>query len=236
MTDISNWNYYYKLTPSRVLNDSNMLYSPKVNPEGNVMCMHYCQDQVYRPGRELIDQELIGWFFNREIRFLQELSNLNSTPKIYEIDTKNKCVFIEWNKETLSQIIFDDNRNIDNELPNWKTQIYNILKDFKQKDYYKLALYPHCFYISIDGELKTIDYYSVVPVNERYIERKIIESIIGKEGAYRFDQSTENGIIDFKKFFEITVRQHLTNYWPNSPFPNFFEEIYLNDQLEQSNI
>jgi len=65
MTDISNWNYYYKLTPSRVLNDSNMLYSPKVNPEGNVMCMHYCQDQVYRPGRELIDQELIGWFFNR---------------------------------------------------------------------------------------------------------------------------------------------------------------------------
>lgn len=233
---MSNWNYYYKLTATKNLCDSNMLYSPKINPEGNIMCMDYCQDSIYRPDKELINQELLNWFYNREIRFLQELTNLKSTPKIYEIDTKNNRVFIEWNKETLSQIIFDDNRNIDTELPTWQRQIYNILKDFKTKEYYKLALYPHCFYISKDGELKTIDYYSVVPVSERFIERRIIESIIGKDGAYRFDQSTDDGIIDFKKFFEITVKKHLTNYWPNSPFPNFFEEIYLNDQLEHRNI
>lgn len=236
MTDISNWNYYYKLSLNKHPCDSNMLYSPKVNPEGNIMCMDYRQDPVYRPNVEFINSELIDWFYQREIRFIQELSDLDSTPKIFEIDEKNNRIFIEWNKETLSQIVFDDNRNLDEELPTWQKQIYKILENLKLKSYYKLALYPHCFYVSKDGKLKTIDYYSVVPMNERFIERNIIESIIGKGGAYRFDQSTKDGIIDFKKFFEITVRKHLVDYWPNSPFSNFFEEIYLNDQLEQSNI
>jgi hypothetical protein len=65
----------------------------------------------------------------------------------------------------------------------------------------------------------------VVPYSERFIERKVIEGIIGKDGAYRFDESTDNGYIDFKKFFEITVTQHLTRYWPDSPFAEIFREI-----------
>jgi hypothetical protein len=229
MTDISNWNYYYKLTPEGYPHDSNLLYSPLVNPEGNVMCMHYCQDPVYRPDGRKIDKELIDWFYAREIKFIQDLSDLNSTPNIYEIDTTNNHVFIEWNKETLSQIVFDSNRSLDNEFPIWKEKLHSILKNIKQKNYYKMALYPHCFYISKDGELKTIDYYSVVPFSERFIERKVIEGVIGAQGAYRFDDCTQDGMIDFKKFFEITVNSHLTKYWPNSPVPTFFKEIYLND-------
>ena len=79
---------------------------------------------------------------------------------------------------------------------------------------------------SKDGKLKTIDYYSVVPYTEQYIDRKVIEGVIGKDGAYRFDESTSNGVVDFKQFFEITVNTHLSRYWPSSPFPTFFKEIY----------
>ena len=65
-----------------------------------------------------------------------------------------------------------------------------------------------------------------MPYEERFIERRIIESIIGKDGAYRFDESTTDGQIDFKKFFEITVTRHLTRYWPSTIFADVFEEIY----------
>ena len=62
------------------------------------------------------------------------------------------------------------------------------------------------------------------------IEESLLKSgIIGKDGAYRFDESTNNGYIDFKKFFEITVTRHLERFWPNSLFGKLFKEIYQNE-------
>lgn len=226
MTDISNWSYYYKMKPCGSLGTSNMLYVPKINPEKNVMCMCYTLDPNYKDNDNVIGEDLLEWFFNREVKFLNKFSNLNTTPIIYDIDFDKRKIFIEWNKETLSQILYDPNRNLDKEFPNWKEKIRSFLITTKENSFYKMAMYPHCFYISKDKQLKTIDYYSVVPFEERYIERKIIESIIGKDGAYRFDESTTNGVIDFKKFFEITVTQHLRRYWPTNIFSDTFYEIY----------
>lgn len=229
MTDTSNWAYYYKLNPDGTPTSSNLLYSPTVNAEQTVMCMHYCTDTEYRKDDPVINDELLQWFFNREVKFLNELSHLKTTPAVYDVDFKNRKVFIEWNKETLSQILYS-NRNLDHEITDWKNQIRDFLISTKENNFYKMAMYPHCFYISKDNILKTIDYYSVVPYSERFIERKIIEGIIGKDGAYRFDESTDDtGCIDFKKFFEITVTRHLTRYWPDSPFSDIFREIYNNE-------
>jgi hypothetical protein len=191
--------------------------------------MHYCIDPEYRTDETntQVNEELIQWFFDREIKFLNQLSHLKTTPAVYDIDLKNRKVFIDWNKETLSQVLFTPGRNIDNELPNWQEQIRDFLIATKENKFWKMALYPNCFYISKDGVLKTIDYYSVVPYEDQFIERKMIEGIIGKHGAYRFDASTdENGYIDFKKFFEITVTKHLSMIWPNNIFANVFNEVY----------
>jgi hypothetical protein len=48
MTDTNSWNYYYKLNPDGKPNTSNLLYSPKINQEQTVMCMHYYTDKFYR--------------------------------------------------------------------------------------------------------------------------------------------------------------------------------------------
>jgi hypothetical protein len=233
MIDTSNWNYYYKLNTNGVPHSSNLLYTPTVNPEGTVMCMHYCNDPIYRSDEDAqIGEDLIQWFFEREIKFLNKFIHLDTTPEVYDVDHANRKVYIEWNKETLSQILFTPGRILDNELPDWQEQIKSFLVATKENNFWKMALYPHCFYISKNGKLKTIDMYSVVPYEERYIERKIIEGVIGKHGAYRFDQSTDdNGYIDFKKFFEITVTKHLSMTWPYYIFRDAFEEIY-NDRLE----
>jgi hypothetical protein len=228
MTDTSDWNYYYKLNNDGRAHSSNLLYTPTVNPEQTVMCMNYCNDTVYRSDEDTqVNEDLIQWFFEREVKFLNQLSDLKTTPKLYDVDLKNRKIFIEWNKETLSQILFTPSRNLDNELPNWQEQIRDFLMITKENKFWKMALYPHCFYISKDSTLKTIDYYSVVPFEEQFIERKIIEGVIGKHGAYRFDASTdENGFIDFKKFFEITVTKHLSMTWPNNIFAEVFQEVF----------
>jgi hypothetical protein len=227
MINTTDWKYYYKLTHQREPVESNLLYTPTVSPDGDMMCMHYCVDKQYRSNTPSeLSEELVDWFFHREVRFLTEFKHFDFTPTVYEIDLVNKKIIIEWNKETLSQIVFDSDRSLDQELPDWQEQVKNILINTKKFEHYKMSLYPHCFFISKEGKLKTIDYYAVVPYNERFIERHIIEGVIGPQGAYRFDKSTENGRLDFKKFFEITLTHHLKNYWPTSPFSKLFEEVY----------
>ena len=137
MTDTSNWQYYYKLGPNRIHNTSNMLYSPLVNSEQNIMCMHYATDPVYRKDETPIDEDLLQWFFDREVKFIMELSHLKTTPALYEVDLKNRKIFIEWNKETLSQTLFTDGRNIDEEFPDWQEQIRDFLIATKENEFYK---------------------------------------------------------------------------------------------------
>jgi hypothetical protein len=229
MTDTTNWNYYYKLNPNGSPWSSNMLYTPRINPEQTVMCAHYCNDPIYRPTEDsIIQEELIDWFFHRDVKFLNQLSHLKTTPTLYEVDTTNRKIFMEWNKETFSQILFTPGRNLDIEVPNWKEQIKEFFVSTKANKFWKLSLYPNCFFVTKDGQLKAIDNYAVVPYEERFIERKLIEGIIGKDGAYRFNYSTdEKGFIDFKKFFEITVTKHLQEKsWGNTVFADIFKEVY----------
>jgi hypothetical protein len=214
-----NWQYYHKLNFNGDAVESNLLYTPTISPKGDIMCMHFCIDKKYRSNTpDSLTQDLVDWFFDREIRFLNSLSHLKCTPTLYDVDEKNKKLFIEFNKETLSQILFDKKRNIDEEIPDWEEQIFNIIEEFTEAEHYKLSLYPHCFFLSRDNKIKTIDYYPVIPYSEPFIERKIIEGVIGRGGAYRFDESTKDGYIDFRKFYDITITRHLDQYWPRNPF------------------
>lgn len=222
----SNWNYYYKRTAIHNASSSNMLYSALMNPDKTILCKHYCINEDYQGVQPGITQEIVDFFYAREVQFLEKLQHLSCTPKLLEIDRANNKVFIEWNTETLAQIIFDPNRSLSEEVPNWKNQLYNVVKEFKDSNHYKLALYPHCFFINKNGIIKTIDYYSVVPHDDCFIERNLIAGMIGDEGAYRFDQSTTDGVIDLKEFFNLTMNVHLPKYWPDCPFPDFFNRLY----------
>jgi hypothetical protein len=232
MTDTSAWERYYKLNPDGNPWPSNMLYTPTVNPEQTIMCAHYCIDPAYRPRETLtVPEDLIDWFFQRDVKFLNQLSHLKTTPILYDVDYTNRKIFTEWNKETLSQILFTPGRSLDDELPDWKEQMKDFFISTKVNNFWKVSLYPNCFFISKDRVLKTIDNYGIVPYEERFMERKIIQGIIGKDGAYRFDQSTDNdGVIDFKKFFEITVTKHLPERsWGTTVFADIFKEVFDNE-------
>jgi len=222
----SNWTYYYKLSTDGTPCESNLLYVPLVNPQQDVMCMHYAINTEYQQYIDTVPQDVVDYFFEKELRLITRAQNLQCTPKVLDVDQANRKIFIEWNKETLSQIVNDKTRSLDTELPDWKDCIFNVLKELKDNEYWKVALYPHCFFLNKEGVLKTIDYYAVIPYEERYLERAVIEKIIGPGGAYRFDEATTDGIIDFKKFYDITMTRHLGNFWKDNPFPKFYERLH----------
>jgi hypothetical protein len=221
-----NWKYFYKIVDGRP-NTTNLLYTPLINETEDVMCMLWDENSLYQENTRLT-ADLVNFFFEREVKYLTTFQGKPWAPKLIDVDLQNRKIFIEWNKETLNTIMFTPGKDLDEECPDWKEQIFEILKDILDSGYYKMALYPHCFFIDTKGKIKTFDLYSVIERDNPYIERRLIEGMIGEQSTGRFDDSTSDGVINFETFFKITLTDHLSKTWPANPFPEYYKRL-IND-------
>jgi len=219
------WQPFYKIR-NGIYSTTNMLYTPLINPEGNVMCMDWSLDNPYHGNAVGRTTELIDFFFEREVKYINIFKDYPWAPMILDIDVDNKKIFIEWNKETLNTLLFVHNVTVDSICSDWKDQQYNILKDIRDAGYYKMALYPHCFFLDKNNKLKTFDFYGCVEIDNPYIEYSKIEGIIGVDSGNRFNSATTDGVIDFSVFFKNTLLTHLVNIWPDNPFPEIYRKLY----------
>jgi len=228
MIDISNWHYFYKLDVSGNPVTTNMLYTPIVNPEENIMCMLYDETHTYQTTNKrpygVLKKDLVDFFFEREVKNLVKFQGKKWMPKLIDVDIDKRRVFIEYHPDTINRILITG-RNLDTECPDWQEQMFDFLKEIDDLGTYKVSLYPHCFYIK-DGILKTFDFYACMEKDSPYISKQLLSGIIGMDSTNRFDRATnENGDVDFKIFYKITLQEQLALRWPVNPFPEFYNRI-----------
>lgn len=220
------WNYLHKVNYERrdKLSPTNMLYTPYVSPDGNSLLMHFDAESEYQKYNKKLNKELVKFFFEKELENLQKFQSYNWCPKLIEYDKQKQTILIEFNKETLNRIVTDDNRSLD-EYPSWKTCIEKMLTDLYNEGYYKMSLYPHCFFIGQDQSLKTLDFYAVLKMGE-VIDREFISGMIGDGSVDRFNFATVDNKIIFDKFFEYTMKYQLNSTWgDNHPFKDMYDRL-----------
>lgn len=222
MIDTTGWSYVYKITDGYP-NPTNMLYTPMVNPEGTVMCMLWDHTSPYQTNEKLT-AELIDFFFKREVTYLTLFQGYSWCPKILDIEERK--IFIEWNNKTLNTVLYQDQQDICEVCPDWKDQIFTILKDIVDDGYYKTALYPHCFFIDNTGQIKTFDFYGCIESMYPYVKLKDVEGMIGHQSVHRFAAVTEGELLNLGKFFKSTMQTHLSNSWPDNPFPEYYKRLF----------
>ncbi len=220
---MSEWRYYYKIDPeynSRVGN--NMLYTPTIN--GVEMCMHYDHTSEYQKASTRTDftEELLGFFFERELEHLTKFQSYSWAPKLLHSDINERKIHIEFPGETLNDILYTG-RILINEVPNYEEQIYNIIKDIYDAGYYKMSLYPHCFFV-VDGKIKTFDFYACVSRSDPYLSKARLQGMMGNDSAKRFEEATEGDKVNFDIFFKRLLSTHVK--WPNNLFPRIHERLY----------
>jgi hypothetical protein len=219
MTDISNWNFYYKMTDKNPKSTSNLMYTPLINPEGNIMCMLWDEKSSYQKNNKNLTKDLIDFFFVRELKYINIFQKYNWAPRL--LDVEDNKIFIEFSENSMNKIQYSGEKLI----PSWKEQLFQILKDIDDAGYYKMSLYPHCFYI-VDDTIRTIDFYACIEKNDCFIQRNKIEGMIGSDSTGRFDGSTIGDKIDFRIFIKKTMCEHLASVWNDNPFPEFYKRLY----------
>lgn len=222
------WEYLFKINPyDFTLCSTNVLYVPTLNEDKTVMCMHFDEDaEEYMQGScvpRTLDLE--EQWFRRELKYLTIFQGQPWCPNILHVDERNRKIYIEYHKETINHICFDENRNLNDEYPDWKEQLFDVIKSIMDQGYYKCSLYPHCFYFDEHKVLKTIDFYATIEKDNHMMHKDIITPIIGVDSHHRYIEAQRGDYYDFEYFYKRTIQQHLT--WPEDVMHGFYKDLFV---------
>jgi len=162
------YEYYWNNIPGVGLSRNNLIYTSLISEDKKTFVQWYFNDVNYHKDQnEVVDPTLMKDKWNREICYLYQMSAYfpEHVPKIKEIDTENKKIYLEvdgtdfWNRAGCLT------ENYDSVLPDWQEQMLDILQAYKALGWYKFSLHPSSYFI-VDGKLKSINYFFVYSESE----------------------------------------------------------------------
>jgi hypothetical protein len=184
---------------------TNDVYVAIVSPDKDILCMDFGHPRVTSHN---------DFFFKRELEYLDRFKNKSWAPEVLKIDIELKQIFIKWYQDSCNSIIYSGN-NLDEACPQWREQLGAIVRDVLSEGVYKMTLYPHCFYIDNDQNLRTIDFYACVDKDKPAISFDTIGHIMSKKSAHRWIEAQTGDVINFEVFFNRAIETHITD-WPNT--------------------
>ena len=210
--------------------ETNLIYTPLINPEGTIMCMWFDHTNRYQnediaywlPSRPFYTKEMVKFFFDREVEYLTAFKDKPWAPTILEVDYDKQQIFFKWQGKSLNHVIFGGG-DLNEYCPFWQEQMADIIKDVVASGYYKVSLYPHCYYVE-DDVLKTFDFYGSVKQSDPYVLLDHIRGMIGETSGPRFVEATEGNKLNIGILFKRALEEYVE--WPNDALKNVYKELY----------
>jgi len=223
---IDNWTPFYKYSEDGVGGKmSQQTYEPLISPDGKTFCANYDWKNEYQrkwqPDRVGYTQDVVEYFFNKEIEYVTRFKDKPFSPQVLDIDYVNKRIFYNWGV-TCNELLYGNAGQIPS---NWKEQVYNTIIDLYNNGVYKLTMYPHCFYVD-NGQLRTIDWYGCVEVDDPLIETKYMDGIIHSTAQFRLDETGDliNGKYNLELMFKGSLGTHVL--WGKENMRWIYKEIF----------
>jgi hypothetical protein len=221
------FNPYLKLTESGEPSMAQQTYEPLISTDGTVFCKNYSwpntYQYMYEKERPLYTNELVEWFFLNEVRWIEHFKDKPYAPEIIDIDLSKRKIYIKWYKESCNQIIYGKKYWPENV---WLKQIKDIVIDQYNEGVYKLTMYPHCHYIDNNNNMRAIDWYGCVPVNNPYIKSKYMDGIVHETARFRLEETgpAQNDLLNLETMFKRSLSTHVM--WGNQNMNYIYKEIF----------
>lgn len=224
---ISNWIPFYKYTEDGVPGAmSQQTYEPLISPDGKTFCANYDWQNTYQrkwqPDRVGYTQDVVEYFFFKEVEYAHRFLGRSWAPEIEEIDIANKRIFYKWNGPTCNEILYTGGK-----LPKfWKNDVHHMIMNAYESGVYKLTMYPHCCFYDNNGVLRTIDMYGCVEVSDPFIEAKYMDGIIHSTAQFRLDETGElvNGKYNLETMFKRSLGTHVK--WGTDTLEFIYKDMF----------
>jgi len=224
---ISDWKPFYKYSEDGAYGQmAQQTYEPLISPDGKTFCANYDwknkYQRIWQPDRVGYTQDVVEYFFAKEIEYMTKFKDKPYAPTILDIDYANKRIFYSWGT-SCNELIYGNKGTMPMD---WQAQVSNMLLDAYKDGVYKLTMYPHCFYVDSHDQLHTIDWYGCVEVTDPFIEAKYMDGIIHATAQSRLDETGElvNGKYNLELMFKGSLGTHVL--WGEENMQWIYKEIF----------
>ena len=221
------WSPYLKLSEEGYPCMAQQTYEPLVSSDGKTFCKNYAWPNDYQhletTERPLYTDEVVEWFFQNELKYIEKFAHKSYAPEIIDINYSDRKIYLKWYNESCNQIIYSGK---DWPKYQWRRQIKDIILDQYNEGVYKLTMYPHCHYISDDGNMRAIDWYGCIPVKEPYVEEKYMQGIIHETAQFRLEETgaAVASILNLETMFKRSLGTHV--FWGEQDMSYIYEELF----------
>lgn len=221
------WSPYLKLSNEGYPCMAQQTYEPLVSDDGKTFCCNYSWPTEYQyretTDRPLYTEEVVEWFWYNELTYIEFFKGKPYAPEIIDINYTNRKIYLKWYDVSCNQVIYKSDPWPEDL---WRTQIKDIILDQYNEGVYKLTMYPHCHYISADGNMRAIDWYGCVPVDEPYVEEKYMQGIIHETAQFRLEETgaSINNVLNLETMFKRSLSTHVL--WGDQNMSYIYKEIF----------
>ena len=176
----TDFSYYYNNVPEKGLCRNNLIYTSLI--KNNIFCQWYYNDEGYHGGHnQVVDPTLMDEKFNREIKFLRtmRLHYPEHVPN-FSIDEKEHKVYLEIDGPDMWELAGCVGTDYSKVLPDWDTQMLEIIQAHKDLGLTKYSLHPSSYFI-VDGKLKSMNYFFTYDSSDNDISLRSVMSHISED-------------------------------------------------------
>ena len=176
----TDFSYYYNNVPGKGLCRNNLIYTSLI--KNNIFCQWYYNDEGYHGGHnQVVDPTLMDEKFNREIKFLRtmRLHYPEHVPN-FSIDEKEHKVYLEIDGPDMWELAGCVGTDYSKVLPDWDTQMLEIIQAHKDLGLTKYSLHPSSYFI-VDGKLKSMNYFFTYDSSDADISLRSVMSHISED-------------------------------------------------------
>lgn len=174
------FNYYYNNVPGKGLCRNNLIYTSLAT--NNIFCQWYYNDEIYHGGHnQVVDPSLMDEKFEREVKFLTLMGKeYPQHVPVFSIDEKERKIYLEIDGPDMWELAGCIGTDYSQVLPNWDTQMLEILQAHKDLGLTKYSLHPSSYFI-VDGKLKSMNYFFTYDADDVNISLRSVMSHISED-------------------------------------------------------
>lgn len=175
--------YYYNNVPDKGLCRNNLIYTSFISKDRKTFCQWYYNDEGYHGGHnQVVDPTLMDEKFDREVKFLKlmEKHYPQHIPTIDAIDYVSKKVYLNIDGPDMWELAGCAGTDYSNVLPDWDTQMLEIIQAHKDLGLTKYSLHPSSYFI-VDGKLKSMNYFFTYDANDSKMSVSSVLSHISED-------------------------------------------------------
>lgn len=218
--DVNKWKTFYKYNENQENITTQMVYTPRLSPRGDILCMDFTHGDEYQTTQykiypELYTEEFVEFMFDRELEYLEKYKNFSWAPEVLDVDSSKRRIFIRrgWNLNHIMQT-----NVLTTVCPGWAEKIKDIVQEQYDNGLLKLSVYPHSHMIHAGGRITSIDFYACADRNNPNIDLNMVMPLMGKS-AFRFAEVKEGETVNLEQMYKNTLEKY--HQWPANIFEDF---------------